>query len=410
LENRTRAELGQITLFVGQAEGDLRGDDDRVIQAGVDYVARLGGGCVHLGSGTYHMRHGLRMASGVSLLGSGPDTVLLKRPGEAQLLARDSDWYETSVEVADATAYRPGDAIMLRSYVDKSDRLRSVVRETVTKVEGGILWLSGRLRSNMWLEDRTSAAPLFPLISAAEETHDVRIENLTLDGNLDGNDEINGNYSGGVFLQRCDRWHFSRVTSRNYNGDGFSFQVCDDVSFSQCRAEGNANLGFHPGSGSQRPVFENCISVNNNQGIFFCWGVTDGRAEGCTCSDNRDYGISIGHRDTDNRIVDCEIERNHKVGLLFREQEAFRAGHRNLVTGCTIRDNGYNADGVGVEVRGETHDIVLEGNVIADTGQQKQRIGIRIGEKADKISSGTNTFIGLNEDVVMSSKQEEKKP
>jgi len=35
--------------------------------------------------------------------------------------------------------------------------------------------------------------------------------------------------------------------------------------------------------------------------------------ERCVCSDNIDYGITIGHRDTDNRISDCVIERNGKV-------------------------------------------------------------------------------------------------
>ena len=397
-----------MTVRVGPTQGDLVGKDDRIIQAAVDYVARLGGGTIHLLSGTYLMKHGVVMSSGVCLRGSGPETVLMKCGGSSQSLIRDSDWYESSVEVGDASGYKPGDAIMLRTYLEGGERLRAVVRDTVVRVDDGVIGLSGRLRSNMWLEDRACAAPLFPLITAREETHDVRVEDLTLDGNKGENEEINGNYSGGVFIQRCDRWSFDRVISKNYNGDGFSFQVCDDVHFTGCCAEGNANLGFHPGSGSQRPVFKDCISVRNNQGIFFCWGVTDGRAERCVCSENGDYGISIGHRDTDNWIVDCEIERNHKVGVLFREQGVFRGGHRNVITGCTVRDNGFEADGVGVEVRGETLDVLLEDNVIADSGQKKQRIGVRIGGKADRIDADRNSFVGLDEDVVRLSHHEER--
>ena len=36
----------RLTITVGRREADLVGDDDKVIQAGVDYLARLGGGTV----------------------------------------------------------------------------------------------------------------------------------------------------------------------------------------------------------------------------------------------------------------------------------------------------------------------------------------------------------------------------
>ncbi len=44
----------QLTITVGPKSADLVGTSDRVIQAAVDYVARLGGGTVHLLPGTYH--------------------------------------------------------------------------------------------------------------------------------------------------------------------------------------------------------------------------------------------------------------------------------------------------------------------------------------------------------------------
>jgi hypothetical protein len=36
-------------------------------------------------------------------------------------------------------------------------------------------------------------------------------------------------HTQGVFLQHAHRINFECVTVRNYNGDGFSFQVCDDI-------------------------------------------------------------------------------------------------------------------------------------------------------------------------------------
>ena len=98
-----------------------------------------------------------------------------------------------------------------------------MVKEVVTRVDQIVISLTGRLPSNIWLQDRVSAATIFPLITAAEGTHDIHIETITLVGSAEENEEINGNYALGVFIQCYDRWSFSHVTSRDYNRDGFSF-------------------------------------------------------------------------------------------------------------------------------------------------------------------------------------------
>jgi parallel beta-helix repeat protein len=275
-----------------------------------------------------------------------------------------------------------------------------VVKDTVTAIDGNVISLSRRLKSNMWLEEKATLATVHPVITAEEQVHDVAIEDLVLDGNRDENEEINGNYSGAAFLQLCHRYVFRNVTARNYNGDGYSFQICDDFLFESCRAENNANLGFHPGSGSQRPAFRNCRSVGNSQGIFFCWGVSDGVAENCECSENRDFGISIGHRDTDNRIVNCTVERNHKVGILLRmPQNPFRGAHRNVIEGTLIRDNGFAEDGVGVDIRGTTDDVAVRDCRLEDSGEGKQKVGIRIAAEASGTVNEGNRFEGLDVDV-----------
>jgi hypothetical protein len=38
-------------------------------------------------------------------------------------------------------------------------------------------------------------------------------------------------------------------------------------------------------------------------------------------AENADYGITIGHRDTDNLITNCEITDNGKVGILVGRPE-----------------------------------------------------------------------------------------
>jgi parallel beta helix pectate lyase-like protein len=394
-DNRTRSAANRMTLTVGVDSSDLVGSDDRTIQAGVDYLSRLGGGTLQLSAGEFLLRNAVFLRPHITVRGMGADTVLRKAAGACSPLARDSDWYESRVVVEDGRGFTPGCGIMLRSH----DHGRmEVVKDTVVATDGNELLLSRRLEKNGWLEHDTTAATIFPLLTA-ENVDDVTVEDLVLDGNMAQNEEINGNYAGAVFIQYCDRFVFRRVTARNYNGDGFSFQVCDDIRFLECRAQDNANLGFHPGSGSQRPLFDRCVSSGNSQGIFFCWGVTHGLARDCTCRDNRDYGISIGHRDTDNRISGCVIERNHKVGVLFREQTAFRSGHRNLIEHCTINDNGFAEAGVGIDVRGPVEGLVLRHNHFGDSGHQQQRIGVRLAPTTGSVEMAGNSFTGLSTEV-----------
>src|SRR5437868_598522 len=59
----------RLTVTVGPAKADLVGETDKVIQAGVDYVARLGGGTVKLVPGVYRIRNAVYLQSKVRLLG-----------------------------------------------------------------------------------------------------------------------------------------------------------------------------------------------------------------------------------------------------------------------------------------------------------------------------------------------------
>jgi hypothetical protein len=397
-DNRTRALPAQLTLTVGPG-GQLEGTDDRVLQAGADYLARLGGGVLQILPGTYEMHNSLFLPSDLTVRGAGPHTVLHKAAGNSTPLTQESDWYEYGIVVQDPTLFQPGCGIMLRGYAEPG-ALTDVVRDTVIAIDGHEITLRRRPEKNFWLQDKSTAATLFPLLTAAEGVCNVVVEDLVLDGNREQNEEINGNYAGAVFLQQCHRFTFRRVTARQYNGDGFSFQICDDIHFHDCQARDNANLGFHPGSGSQRPVFQGCTATGNSQGIFFCWGVNDGLVDACDCSHNRDFGISIGHRDTDNRIHNTRLQGNHRVGLLFRKPvNEFRGAHRNLVENCHFLDNGFAEDGVGIDFGGAAHEVTIHDCHFEDTGQSRQRIGIRLSPDAHDTRLAGNRFTGLTTDI-----------
>jgi len=379
-------------LTVGQTEGDLRGDDDKIIQAGIEYLHRLGGGTLKVLPGVYNLRNSIYLRPNITLRGSGEQTILRKAESVVTALVRDSDWFEYGVQVADTKGFVSAGGIMLRTKTGAGDWQYDVLRATVTAIEGDVIFLDRLTEENFWLEKDATAATIFPILTA-ENVNNVAVEDIVLDGNRDKNEHINGNFAGGVFIQHCNRWSFKNVTSRNYNGDGFSFQVCDDIRFLNCKAINNADLGFHPGSGSQRPVFKKCLSKGNSQGIFFCWSVSDGLAENCVLSENSRYGISIGHRDTDNIIRGCTIERNGEVGILFREEaNEFRGGSRNRIENCIIRDNGSKEQGIGIDIQGKIRDIAVHHTKFENTEGRNQSIGIRIGRKAERIILQGNTF------------------
>jgi polygalacturonase len=390
--NRPMRQQRELVLTVGQNEGELQGKDDKIIQAGIEYLHRVGGGTLHILPGVYLLQNAIYLRPNITVRGSGEKTILRKSASVVTDLVRDSDWFEYGVQVEDAKGFVPGAGLMLRSKTGAGDWQFDVRQATVTAIQGNVLFLDRLTKENFWTEKDATAATIFPILTA-ENVDNVAVEDIVLDGSREQNEHINGNFAGAVFIQYCSGWRFNNVTAQNYNGDGFSFQVCDYIHFGNCRAIDNADLGFHPGSGSQRPVFRNCQSRGNSLGIYFCWSVSDGFVENCTLSQNKNYGISIGHRDTDNLICGCTIERNGQIGILFRKDGSeFRAGSRNRIENCIIRDNGAKEGGIGIDIQGNTQDITVENTRFENAAGKNQKTAIRIGEEAERITLQDNTF------------------
>jgi len=382
----------KLTITVGPKDADLVGSTDKAIQAGVDYVARLGGGTVKLLPGTYRLRNSVFLQSKVRLLGSGAETVLFKEPSVTSKLGADSDWYDQEITLENADGFQVGDGITLRSR-DDGKTYDTYIKRTLIARTGNRFKLDRPLRDNFWRRGNAVAISIFPLVTG-EYIADVTIENLTLDGNLAKNENLNGNYGGCIFFQDCNRITIRAVTASNYNGDGISWQICHDVLVENCTAENNAQLGLHPGSGSQRPIIRNNKLKNNDIGIFFCWGVKYGLAEKNHIEGNR-LGISIGHRDTDNLITLNEIRTSKDAGILFRpERGKDFAGHRNRLIKNQLIDNGGNA-GAAIDIQGGTESITITGNDFTESRGPAQRVAVRIGAQTRDISIKNNTIKGF---------------
>ncbi len=387
----------RLTITVGREKADLVGADHRVLQAAVDYVAALGGGTVRVLPGSYRLRNAVYLRSKVRILGSGPDTVLVKEPSTTTKLVADSDWYDQEITLVDAKGFRLGDGVCLQTR-NPHHGGTNVCKRTLVAQSGNRFKLNRALRENFWLRGETTVSTLFPLLSG-EEISEVSIENLALDGARTNNEHLDGNWAGCIFCQDCARLVFRNLVARNYHGDGISWQICHDVRVEGCHCHDNADLGLHPGSGSQRPVVRNNHLERNGIGLFFCWGVKYGLAEGNRIEDSRQYGISIGHRDTDNLIVDNTVRRSGKGGVLFRiDGDKPFAPHRNRLLHNRIEDSGPE-DGVAVDIQGEVEGLAIEGNEIVETRGPQRRIGIRVGDKTRDIRLADNRIRGCAVEV-----------
>ncbi len=386
----------RLSITIGPANADIVGSTDKAIQAAVDYMARLGGGTVKVQPGTYRLRNAIYLQSKVRLLGVGADTVLVKEPSTTTKLGEDSDWYDQEITLADPAGFAVGDGICLRARAagKSSD---DIAKRTLIARTGGRFKLDRPLRENFWRLGNATVSTLFPLVTG-EFISDIAIENLVLDGNRANNANLDGNYAGCIWLQDCSRVVIRGVTARNYNGDGISWQICHDVLVENCTSEGNAQLGLHPGSGSQRPVIRNNRIVGNDIGIFFCWGVKYGLADQNFIENNR-VGVSIGHRDTDNLVSRNEILRSREVGVLFRpERGKDFAGHRNRIEQNRIVDTG-GTNAVAVDVQGGTEAILLRGNEIQETRGAAQRVAVRLGAETRDIKLDGNRVSGFATEV-----------
>jgi len=302
------------------------------------------------------------------------------------------------VTLEDASGFEVGDGVVLRTRNPHNGSFDTYKRTLIAR-SGSRFKLDQMLVENFWLRENATAATLFALLDGMRVS-DVTIENIALDGNKDANEFLNGNYVGTIFLRESNRIRMRGVTARNFNGDAISWQVCHDVRVENCHSHDNAGYGVHPGSGSQRTVVAGNRLERNDIGFFFCWGVKWGRCEGNTILDNRRFGVSAGHNDTDNLIQKNDIQRSGQVGVLFRQEHgpAFSPSRNRLEQNRIIDSGGEK--GIGVKVEGQTQSVQIARNEIRETRQQAERVGVLIETETKDIRLSANTIEGFARPVV----------
>jgi len=382
----------QPRITIGHTNADLIGTDNLALQAAVDYVAGLGGGIVEIGPGDFLMRDSLHLRPHITVRGAPGKTILRKADGVESSLATDGDYGEEQITVADPKGFDVGCGVAIWS------RHYSGFHVTVARIigrNGSTLALDHPLNADCTIADGAKAATVFPVVSGYD-LEGVRVEHLIIEGNREHNPLMDGCRGGGIFLYRGFGTTIEHCTVRNYSGDGISFQQSNEVTVNDCISEHNAGLGLHPGSGSQRATIRKCVASNNGgDGLFLCWRVRHGLFEDNVLEGNARYGISIGHKDTDNLLRNNQVRNNGEEGVYFRDESLPLAGHRNRLENNLIENNGQKTEVAAIRIRGETRDVVLKDNRIRDTRApeaRKQVIGIQLDEAAGPAVIGDNTI------------------
>jgi parallel beta-helix repeat protein len=393
-------EPDRAEIRVGIDEGDIRGNDHRALQAAVDYVAGLGGGTVRIGPGRYEMRNALKLRDNVKVIGSSDKTILVACDGFASPLAADGDANEREITVEDLSGFRLGDGVA----IDDRDKGGFEVTTATLVAQSGrnSFRLSAPLYLDYMVSKKATARLAFPVVGGWN-VKNASVEGLTIDGNREKAQALNGCRGAGIYLFECENVSIIGCTVRNYRGDGISFQVSQNVTVEDCLSENHEGLGIHPGSGSQHPVVCRNRSIGNGgDGLYVCWRVKHGRFQKNEIRGNQKAGISIGHKDTDNSFSDNEIVGNSLTGILFRNEAEAMGAHRNVFEGNRILDNGGEpgSKSAAILIEGHHHDLVFRNNTIGNSqAGGKTAVGVVASDGAKNLKADKNEFVNIEKQI-----------
>ncbi len=383
------------TITVAQSGvADVVGSDNEALQKAVDMLRP--GDTLEIRPGTYQMNNSLFVPSGVTVRGVAGQTILKKSTGVESPLAQDGDYGESQLSVVDPRKFQPGMGISVMDDTLKSGWDVSVT--AVKAVEGNVLRINPMTLRDYDAEKlHARVRNTFPILCAIQ-TEKVVFENLVVDGNKDENAYLDGCRGGAIYLYISRDAIVRNCVARNYNGDGISFQITDNVQVLNCESYGHAGFGVHPGTGSDRPTIKDCRLHDNGQvGLFLCWRARHGQISNNVIEHNGMYGISIGHKDTDNLFQDNKVSRNGFCGVYFRQETLKNSGHRNTFRNNEVLDNGDSKRGYGFYIEPYAGDLLIAGNRIAESRsgtERTQRYGIYKTAGAGSIQMDANSMTG----------------
>ena len=362
-------------ITVGDKTADVKGFSNQTIQFAIDALPPTGG-TVKLTPGEFLISAPVRMKSNVTLKGSGRATVLKRDKGVQTKFIVDADYGELKLTVENADGFETGMKIQVTD--DQNSSCWNVSTAYISDIQENIIYIDDYLIRD-YRSDLNGLVSNASSVIETIEAGNVKIENLTADGNRAENYFADGCNSAGILIFKSKKVIVDNVHVKDFNGEGISWQITEQVTIRNSEISGSGNTGMHPGTGSPYTLIENNnVHHNDNDGLFICWRVYESRVIDNQFHHNGRFGICTGHKDTDVIFSGNHIFRNGSDGVNLRGERESNAPHRNTFVRNIIENNGTRGGGHGFSINSPARDLILKNNTFNSTGGKTQKAAIYI--------------------------------
>ena len=384
-------------ITVGGPSASIQGFTNQDIQIAVDALPAEGG-TVKLDPGEFKMMAPVRLRSNVKLIGSGAKTILKRIDGYHSKFVIDADYGELKITVEDASGFKPGMSIQI---TDKPNSgCWDVTTATITDIVKDTLYFDTYLIRDYDSELNGMVTNAGSCVSV-HEAQNVYISDFTVDGNKEKNDLLDGCNGGGIAIIKSKNVIVEKVHVKDFNGEGITWQITENVTVRNCEISACTNMGLHPGTGSPNSLIENNNSHNNKVGLFICWRVHHSVVRGNQFHNNSENGISTGHKDSDVLFEKNHIYENVQDGVYVREEDDKNSPHRNTFINNIVENNGGN----GFFISGKPSNMLIKENVIRSTIKGKQKAAIFIAKNSLPVKEENNKMSGSADENIVYEKK-----
>jgi hypothetical protein len=378
-------------IKVGGPEADIEGFDNNSIQYAINSMEKSGG-TVILSPGEYEIIAPVRLKSNIMLTGSGKKTILKKAKGIQTEYIEDADYGELKLTVENPDGFTPGMKIQVTD--NENSSCWNVSTAYITEIVENVIYIDNYLIRD-YRSDKDGKISNASSVIDIIEAENVIVKDLQIDGNKDENFKMDGCNGSGVYIFKSKKVTVDNVTVKDFNGEGISWQITENVTVENSEISGSGNTGLHPGTGSPLSRIENNdVHHNAVDGLFICWRVHHSKVIGNRFYNNGRFGICTGHKDSDVLFEDNHVYENGSDGINLRGERAINAPHRNTFRNNIVENNGKKNGGYGISFNSPAEDIEVIGNTIRDTSSGTQKAGLYFYQNALPVIIEDNEMSG----------------
>ncbi len=294
--------------------------------------------------------------------------------------------------VEDPSGFVPGMSVQI--WDEPQSSCWNVSSGTITDIKENLLYIDSylvrdyRADKGGWVSNAGSGISI-------KDAENVVVSNFVIDGNRANHERVDGCNGGGVAIFKSKQITIDHIHVKDFNGEGITWQITENVTIQNCEIEGCANMGMHPGTGSPKSrILNNNSHHNDVDGMFICWRVHHSVVRGNQFHHNGRYGICTGHKDSDVVFEENHIFENGSDGVNLRGENSRNSPHRNTFSNNIIENNGQSGEGYGFSVYSTPQELIIKDNTIRDTDRGTQKAGIFLQGDVPEVTLKGNRMSG----------------